>query len=320
MNARFSIIPARAFYDKALSKSSVMILGVLGMYGDKDGYCYPSQTTIASHIGVSRQAVQKCLGELSRLGYLQIQNRFDTDKSKITSLYRILYDGVLPDDRARTIQTENKRAVPHATPEVASHATHEVASHATPEVASHATPEVASHATPEVASHATPRGCINDPYNDPSNPPRKEEKINTPKPPSFPSPALAKSARQQVADELTQADPVFTIPDWIPADLWEGFEMHRKAVKAPLTPYARKLLMRDLEKLKAEGQDPVAVIEQTIKSGKWKGFFAVKPDFPMPVARDSPGFVFMSKQDRANQQTRQNIAEWYQEKMAGLMQ
>ena len=71
----------------------------------------------------------------------------------------------------------------------------------------------------------------------------------------------------------------FSLPDWIDGNTWADFIDHRKNIKAPVSTQAAKLLVDDLAKLREKGQDVKAVIEQTIKSGKWKGFFAVKPDY-----------------------------------------
>jgi DNA-binding Lrp family transcriptional regulator len=107
MNGRFSIIPSRAINDKGLSKSALIVLNVLGMYGDKDGYSFPSQSTIAEHLGITRQAVQKSLKELKRLGYLDVNYRNDEDGSPLTCLYRILFDALLPVERDRS-KNQNK--------------------------------------------------------------------------------------------------------------------------------------------------------------------------------------------------------------------
>ena len=103
-----------------------------------------------------------------------------------------------------------------------------------------------------------------------------------------PTPALAHAERKLQAAIAIEPDPSFQLPDWIPTELWEGFKQHRIAIKAPLTPYAAKLLVRELEKLRDSGQDAVAVIEQTIMSGKWKGFYAIKPD--NPTANETPRY------------------------------
>lgn len=67
-----------------------------------------------------------------------------------------------------------------------------------------------------------------------------------------------------------------SLPDWLPEEAWRDFVAHRKALKAPVTELSKKRLLATLEKLRAEGHDPVEVIDQSIATGKWTGLFAVK--------------------------------------------
>ena len=61
----------------------------------------------------------------------------------------------------------------------------------------------------------------------------------------------------------------------VPEDVWAEFLTHRKALKKPMTDYAQRLALRRLWRLKGQGQDPVAVIEQSIEMG-WTGLFPAK--------------------------------------------
>lgn len=59
----------------------------------------------------------------------------------------------------------------------------------------------------------------------------------------------------------------------------------RKRTRKPMTARAMTLAVATLERLKAEGQDPAAVLDQsTLKS--WQGLFAVKQD-----AQPKPGLT-----------------------------
>lgn len=59
-------------------------------------------------------------------------------------------------------------------------------------------------------------------------------------------------------------------------ELWKEFKKYRTKIKAPLTEYAEKLALVDLQKQVKDGFDPSECINQTIKSGKWKTFYPVK--------------------------------------------
>ena len=63
--------------------------------------------------------------------------------------------------------------------------------------------------------------------------------------------------------------------DWIDPESWDAFKAMRKAIKAPLTPYAEKLIVRELVKLKIAGQDPQACLDQSI-ANSWRDVFPVR--------------------------------------------
>jgi len=65
-------------------------------------------------------------------------------------------------------------------------------------------------------------------------------------------------------------------PSWLNKELWKEFKKHRTAIKSALTPHAEKLCLADLVKLVNGGENQDDVINQTIKSGKWKSFYKVK--------------------------------------------
>jgi len=68
---------------------------------------------------------------------------------------------------------------------------------------------------------------------------------------------------------------VNSIPDFIDKELWNDFLEMRKEIRKPATARAQELLIKDLEKLKAEGNDPNEVIKQSIMNS-WKGLFPLK--------------------------------------------
>ncbi len=69
----------------------------------------------------------------------------------------------------------------------------------------------------------------------------------------------------------------FILPDWIPADVWGGFVAMRKELRKPLTMNARTLMVLKLIKLREQGQDPRAVLEQSI-ARSWTDLYPVKVD------------------------------------------
>lgn len=67
------------------------------------------------------------------------------------------------------------------------------------------------------------------------------------------------------------------LPDWLSPEAWADFVEFRKKAKAPLTDRAAELAVKKLEALRSGGNDPRAVIEQSILHG-WKGLFPLKGD------------------------------------------
>lgn len=62
------------------------------------------------------------------------------------------------------------------------------------------------------------------------------------------------------------------LPDWLPEATWEDFRIHRKRLKAPMTPRGEELTIAKLGRLKDQGYDAVKVLERSIEHG-WKGIF-----------------------------------------------
>jgi uncharacterized protein YdaU (DUF1376 family) len=65
------------------------------------------------------------------------------------------------------------------------------------------------------------------------------------------------------------------IPDWLPKNVWLDYCNFRKSGKTSFTDRAKELSIANLERLKNEGNDPVAVINQSIQNG-WVGLFPLK--------------------------------------------
>ena len=119
---------------------------------------------------------------------------------------------------------------------------------------------------------------------------------NAPPPPQLLHPTPADAApKPSMNRQLNHQEPktrasasVFELPDWIPADTWAAFMETRKAKKAKSTDYALSLIVKDLERFKAAGHDPVAVLNNSIKAG-WSDVYEPKaPASAMTPARRTP--------------------------------
>lgn len=79
------------------------------------------------------------------------------------------------------------------------------------------------------------------------------------------------------------------LPDGVPPDLWAEFLEHRRAIKSPMTTAAKQRAFAALARMAGQGQDPAAILEQSIVNG-WRGLFAVKATGP-PAGRAGAGFA-----------------------------
>ncbi len=76
----------------------------------------------------------------------------------------------------------------------------------------------------------------------------------------------------------------FTLPDWVPADTWADFVSMRKSMRKPMTVAAMSLQVKALAKLRADGHDPRAVLEQSI-AASWQGLFPSRPTAAAALAQ-----------------------------------
>lgn len=71
------------------------------------------------------------------------------------------------------------------------------------------------------------------------------------------------------------SNPVVEVPDWIPAEPWDGFVAMRKRKHAAITPRAQQLIIGKLDELRRNGHDPGRVLDQsTVKN--WTDVYPLK--------------------------------------------
>ena len=103
---------------------------------------------------------------------------------------------------------------------------------------------------------------------------------------SEPDAGRIRDAEKRNAHHPTQPNPTkkqnapavaVALPDWVPTEPWNAFLEMRKRSKSPMTAHAITIALRDLGKLRVQGQDAGAVLDQSTMRG-WKGLFPVKTD------------------------------------------
>ncbi len=67
----------------------------------------------------------------------------------------------------------------------------------------------------------------------------------------------------------------FVLPEWIDKVTWESFLDVRKRKRAPNTPHALNLIIRELEKFRQADMDPKEIINQSTMRG-WTGVFPLR--------------------------------------------
>jgi len=92
MAGRLCIIPSRALRDKRLNNTDLKALNALGSYTDRNGWCYPSQQTIAEDIEMSRMSISRSIKRLCEYGYIISRQKFRKDGGKSSNEYKVLLD------------------------------------------------------------------------------------------------------------------------------------------------------------------------------------------------------------------------------------
>jgi hypothetical protein len=94
------------------------------------------------------------------------------------------------------------------------------------------------------------------------------------------------------------------LPDWLPKEAWTEFLAMRKRKKKPMTDYAIKLAINKLDRLRADGEDPEAVLNESIFH-EWDGLFPVRKSVQQRSSANAyPGESQQQYEDRRRQEER----------------
>lgn len=96
ITGRFSVVPSRAFFDRRLDGTDMLVLGLICSYADRDGWCFPSQSTMSKLLGISKRTVIRHVQKLVDNGYIVSRRRTRENGSSTSNLYRVLYDADTP--------------------------------------------------------------------------------------------------------------------------------------------------------------------------------------------------------------------------------
>lgn len=110
---------------------------------------------------------------------------------------------------------------------------------------------------------------------------QRADKSKYPEPPT--NAAQVRSERVAHADpphtkaesESSAKTETITPPAWLDSALWADFLAMRLKIRKPPTEKAKGLVLKELEKLRAAGHDPAAVLEQSIRNS-WQDVFPLR--------------------------------------------
>tara|TARA_R110002110_G_scaffold85816_4_gene223680 strand:+ start:5760 stop:6170 length:411 start_codon:yes stop_codon:yes gene_type:complete len=106
---RFSRLPAAAVYDQNLSPQALRVLAALAVHADTQGFCYPSQSTLAKRLGKTRQTIQYHLKLLRDAGYVDIIPNKKSSGAWRHNFYQIHYPSPLEQEtRDQMIESHTK--------------------------------------------------------------------------------------------------------------------------------------------------------------------------------------------------------------------
>lgn len=99
----------------------------------------------------------------------------------------------------------------------------------------------------------------------------------------------------------------FVAPEWVPSEAWQDFITMRKAIRGvPFTEAAAKGVVREMEKLCAEGFDATDLLQSAVTNG-WRTVYR-------PKGAQAVGGKVLNKQEALEARNRQVAADWVRDK------
>jgi hypothetical protein len=121
-SCRWGRVPAWWLQHPATNLDLIGVLSALSTYADKDGYCEPSQATIARQLQRSRPWVNRVIADLTSLGFIEKEARHRRHNNGTTSCrYRLLET---PPQRDTPVNTMTDRVITEDTPRHLDDTTH----------------------------------------------------------------------------------------------------------------------------------------------------------------------------------------------------
>ena len=238
-----------------MSPTNKLVLLALADCADDAGKCWPSVATLAAKCCLSKRSVLRAIDALENDGFVSPQKTAGKQ-----SVYLIRVSG----DRCQSVTSDTVSWVTPCQPMdrvIHNRCQSDTGDNLSLVTESHHTGDTVS---PHRCQSVTSTGDTVSPVSILDSKPSSKPSINHHKPPT--------RVREQSSAKLV-------LPDWLPEATWNEFVAHRKAIKKPMTNLAESKTIKELDRLRAAGNDPVAVIEQSILRG-WAGVFDVRRTGP----------------------------------------
>lgn len=257
---------AWAFSQPIKHSTAKFVLVAMANHADGDMMCWPSLAHLCAQTSQDRKTVQANILRLRELGYIEdTGDRKGTTKQVIVYHLKSAENGPVP--AAKLPENEAKEQANNG---------HNDTENGPLNPVDNSTQAVDNH-----AQEAQKRACTENetgPFFPPNRPvfPTKEARFSPETGPKTGHGTIRTIIEPSGTIPPSPPAGNFVLPDWLPSDVWADWVAYRKSIKAKLTDKAAKLCITRLDELRKAGQDPKAVIEQTIMSGKWTGLFPIK--------------------------------------------
>jgi hypothetical protein len=96
--------------------------------------------------------------------------------------------------------------------------------------------------------------------------------------------------RETETKKETKGATAIVLPDWMPLETWQAFLAMRKKMKRVPTDHAVDLLIKKLDRFRANGQNIQAVLEKSITSN-WQDVFEINERQPFANKYDVAGIT-----------------------------
>ncbi len=99
------------------------------------------------------------------------------------------------------------------------------------------------------------------------------------------------------------------MPDWLPMEAWQGYIDMRRKIRKPMTDRAIQLAINTLDKMRQQGQDVAAVLDQSTLNS-WQGLFPVSERRSEVRPNQPSRFPSLGKHGQA---TANNLQDWLED-------